>query len=127
MIEEILKTDAVLIAAGVTVHLLDRHLLKTGTIERAIGAARILSGVDGVAMPSWREPRRLAKACGRLVAAAWRGGESALPRWARIALVCGFVLPILGPVDEIAGLVTLAILAATPSHRATVAAAWRTA
>jgi hypothetical protein len=128
MLEAIATTDAAIIAAGVTLHLADRHVFRTGTIERAGRAARILSGTDDVAVPGWRQPRQLAKACGMMVTAAWRGRQgTALPRWARVALVAGFVIPIAGPVDEIAGLLTLAIIACHRGHRATVVAAWRDA
>ena len=127
-VTDIAITDGALIAAALAIHTADRYLFRTGTVERLTRAARILSGTDGESLPPLREPLKLAKAIGGLVRAAWRDDRpGALPRWSRVALVCGFVVPILGPVDELAGIVTLAILAARRCHRETVAAAWQAA
>lgn len=127
IVKDVLTTDAALIAVFVIGERVDRCTGGRLGIGRAIRAAVILAGVDGVAVPSWRQPVALVRAVAALVRAAWHGGQSSLPRWARVALVLGFVVPILGPVDEIAGLLTLAVVAVTPSHRRTVAAAWQVA
>ncbi|CAB4172060.1 hypothetical protein UFOVP1346_56 [uncultured Caudovirales phage] len=124
MLDELIKTDLAIIAIALVAHTTDKHLLKTGLVNRAVKAARILSGTDGIEVPSWRHPVLLMRTCGHLIRAAWRGGESALPRWARIALVCAFIIPILGPIDELGGCLTLVILALTPKHRLTVTNAW---
>jgi len=125
---DVATTDAVLILFFLLADTLDRATGGRIGVRRAIRAALILAGVDGVDVPSpWQDPAGFLRAVATLVRAAWRGGQSSLPRWARVALVLGFVVPILGPVDEIAGLLTLGVVALTPKHRRTVAAAWTVA
>lgn len=119
-------TDGAIIATALAATLADRYVIRSGKIERAIRAARTLSGV-GEIPASWTRPLQLAREVARAVRGAWAAQHPALPRWARIALVCGFVVPILGPIDEIAGLATLAVLAIRADHRRTILQAWRQA
>jgi hypothetical protein len=87
------------------------------TLARLLGTAARLTGAHG---HTWRRPLALARAL-------WHGGPGTLPRTLRLVIAPGVFLPILGPIDEAAAAIAVALVALHPQLRQRVRTAWKEA
>ena len=123
------------IDAAILVGILAASRIAPRSFARFIRAAVILAGIaaplSALESLTDAEPSRLRRWWLRLswtplvIRAAFTPSPAAIPAALRVMIAAGAVVPIIGPVDEVAALAAVAFLALHPNYRNRVSAAWK--